>query len=56
MKEFLMQTAALSMIRLVMDMALPENDLKRYADLGVGLCLMLRMLEEILNIWQQMGG
>ena len=37
MKEFLTQTIVLSLLRLMMD-------LKRYVDLGAGLCMMLSML------------
>lgn len=44
MKEFLTQTIVLSLLRLMMDLMLPENDLKRYVDLGAGLCMMLSML------------
>lgn len=52
MKEFLMQTTALSLIRLLMDLMLPENDLKRYADLGAGLCMMLCMLATLRRLLQ----
>lgn len=49
MKTFLSQTVALSLLRLMMDLLLPENDLKRYADLGAGLCMMLCMLSSLHN-------
>lgn len=49
MKTFLSQAVALSLLRLMMDLLLPENDLKRYADLGAGLCMMLCMLSSLHN-------
>lgn len=47
MKPFLTQAVALSLLRLMMDLMLPENDLKRYADLGTGLCMMMCMLSAL---------
>ena len=44
MKEFLQAMAGLGLIRLVMDMALPEGESRQYADLFVGLMMMTVML------------
>lgn len=44
MKEFLQSVAGLGMIRLLMDLALPEGESGKYADLGVGLMMMALML------------
>lgn len=54
MKEMLLQSAALALIRLVVDLILPDSDLKRYVDLGAGLCMMLCMLHamhRLLSPW-----
>lgn len=51
MKEWIAQTAALSLIRLMMDLMLPEGDAKRYADLGVGLCVMLCLLRTFSRLF-----
>lgn len=50
MKEMILQSAALALIRMIMDLILPENDLKRYVDLGAGLCMMLCMLGTMQRI------
>ena len=50
MKEWIAQTAALSLIRLMMDLLLPDGEAKRYADLGAGLCLMLCMLNALQGL------
>lgn len=50
MKEMLLQGTALALIRMIMDLILPENDLKRYVDLGAGLCMMLCMLHTLQRI------
>lgn len=50
MKIFLMQTSALALIRLMMDLLLPDGEAKRYADLGTGLCLMLCMLNALQGL------
>ena len=50
MREFLRSFTGLCLIRLLADMALPEGDAGRYADLGVGLCMTLCMLEEIRKL------
>ncbi|MBQ4639971.1 MAG: hypothetical protein IJB69_05605 [Clostridia bacterium] len=50
MKIFLMQTSALALIRLMMDLLLPDGEAKRYADLGAGLCLMLCMLNALQGL------
>jgi hypothetical protein len=50
MTLFLRRIIYLSLARMILDMLLPEGDAGRYADLGVGLCMMLCMLEEIRSI------
>ncbi len=50
MKEWMQKIAALSLLRLMMDLILPDNDTKRYADLGVGLLTMLCMLHALQQI------
>lgn len=55
MKPFLSQAVALSLLRLMMDLLLPENDLKRYADLGAGLCIMLCMLNSLHKAFRFFG-
>ena len=47
MTAFLRKIIGLGLARLILDMILPEGDAGRYADLGVGLCMTLCMLEEI---------
>lgn len=47
MKEFLQNIVGLCLMRLLMEMALPEGDARRYADLGAGLCLMVCMLRAL---------
>ena len=47
---YLPAAAALALIRMIMDLILPENDLKRYVDLGAGLCMMLCMLGTLQRI------
>ena len=52
MKEMILQSAALALIRMIIDLILPENDLKRYVDLGAGLCMMLCMLGTMQHLLQ----
>ena len=47
MRAFLRNIVGLCLMRLLMDMALPEGEARRYADLGAGLCLMLCMLRTL---------
>lgn len=49
MNEFLRNIVGLCLMRLLMDMALPEGDVRRYADLGAGLCLTLCMLRALTH-------
>lgn len=56
MKEMLMQTVSLSLLRLIMDLILPEGDAKRYADLGVGLCVMLCLLRTFSRLFHALKG
>lgn len=44
MKNFLQMVIGLGMVRLLIDMALPDGEGRGYADLGVGLLMMLSML------------
>lgn len=44
MKGFLQAMAGLGLIRLLMDLALPEGEGRKFADLGVGLMMMAVML------------
>ncbi len=55
MKEMILQGTALALIRMIMDLILPENDLKRYADLGAGLCMMLCMLHTLQRMLHLLG-
>lgn len=40
----------LCLIRMVMDGLLPEGDSAKFADLGIGLCVMLCMLKAFLSL------
>lgn len=44
MKQFLRNVAMLSMVRLLMDMLLPEGAMRKIGDVIVGLVLMLSIL------------
>ena len=44
MKMFLRHVAMLSMVRLLMDMLLPEGAMRKIGDVIMGLVLMLSML------------
>ncbi len=50
MKAFLLQTCTLALMRMMMDMVLPDGDTKRYVDLGAGLLLMMCMLDALGNV------
>lgn len=50
MKEFLLTTVGLSLIRLIMDLVLPEGEIRRYTDLGAGLMMMLCMLRALIRL------
>lgn len=50
MNDFLRRIIGLSLARMILDMILPEGDAGRYADLGVGLCMMLSMLEALKSV------
>lgn len=47
MAVFLRRIIGLCLIRMILDMILPEGDAGRWADLGVGLCTMLCMLQAL---------
>ena len=54
MNGFLRQLTGLCLARMILDMALPEGDTAKYADLGVELCMMLCMLRglaELIGQW-----
>ncbi len=50
MTDFLRQITGLCLIRLVMDLLLPEGDEGKYAGLGMELCLMLCMLHGLISL------
>ena len=50
MTDFLRRIMGLSLVRLLLDMLLPEGDSRRYADFGAGLCLTLCMLRALLRV------
>lgn len=50
MNQMLRAFSGLCLLHLIMDMALPEGDLKRYADLGAGLMTMLWMLRALFSL------
>lgn len=56
MNEMIVQTVALSLLRLMLDLILPEGDTKRYADLGVGLCVMLCLLRSFSRLFHALKG
>lgn len=49
MKAFLRRIMGLSLLRLLLEMLLPDGDSRRYADFGAGLCLTLCMLQALLQ-------
>ena len=53
MNVFLRQLSGLCLIRMLMDLMLPEGDSRRYADLGMGLVQLLHMLGAMI---QMLGG
>lgn len=50
MNLFLKQLTGLCLIRLLMDLVLPEGESRRYADLGMGLLQMLHMLGALMGL------
>jgi len=52
MNDWIRQLAGLGLMRLVMDMALPEGEGRQYADLGMGLMMMLCMLDGLKGLLQ----
>ena len=50
MNEFLRSLTGLCLIRLVMELAMPEGDSRRYAELGMGLLQMLHMLGGLMQL------
>ncbi len=53
MTELLRTLTGLCLMRLAAEMALPEGDGRRYADLGAGLLCMLTLLRALmkLTVW-----
>ena len=52
MTDFLHQMAGLCLMRLVMEMMLPEGDMKGYGEWGVGLMMTLGMLRLLSRLLQ----
>ena len=52
MKDFLHQIAGLCLMRLLLEMMLPEGDMKGYTELGAGLMMMLCMLRMLVRLLQ----
>ena len=50
MKGFLRELIGLCLIRMVMDGLLPEGENAKFADLGIGLCVMLCMLRAFWSL------
>ncbi len=50
MNEYLRIFTGLCLMRLAADLALPEGDIRRYADLGAGLMTTLWMLRCFLSL------
>ncbi|MBR1586531.1 MAG: hypothetical protein IJ662_13405 [Clostridia bacterium] len=50
MNEFLRLLTGLCLMRLTVDLALPEGDASRYADLGAGLLTLLCILRAALAL------
>lgn len=55
MNDFLGKIAGLCLIRMLMDWALPEGDTRQYADLGMGLVMMLCMMQGLGRLLQGLG-
>ncbi len=51
MTGFLRQIIGLCLLRLLIDLLLPEGDAARYAALGVELCMMLCMLRCLAGVF-----
>ena len=52
MNGFMQKIVGLGLLGMLLGLLLPENELRRYADLGAGLCLtlcMLRALQALLR-------
>ena len=50
MNAFLRQIIGLSLIRIVLDAALPEDDTGRFSSLGMELAMMLCMLRALAGL------
>ena len=50
MNLFLKQLAGLCLIRLLMDLMLPEGESRRYANLGMGLLQLMHMLGALIGL------
>lgn len=55
MNGFLAKIAGLCLMRMLLDMALPEGDARRYADLGVELTVTLCMLQTLTVLLRGAG-
>lgn len=55
MSEFLGKIAGLCLMRMLLDMILPEGDARRYADLGVELTVTLCMLQTLTALLRGAG-
>lgn len=55
MKELLERIVGLCLMRMVLDLALPEGDSRRYADLGMGLSVMLCLMQGLESLVRGSG-
>ncbi len=55
MNLFLKQLTGLCLLRLLMDLMLPEGESRRYADLGMGLVQMVHMLGALMRLLGGIG-
>ena len=50
MREFLQRIIGLALLRMLLDLLLPEGDNRRYADFGAGLCMTVCMLQALQGL------
>jgi len=50
MSGFLREITGLCLMRLLMEMLLPEGECRRYAEAGIGLMLMICMLHALQSL------
>ena len=55
MNLFLKQLTGMCLLRLLMDLMLPEGESRRYADLGMGLVQMVHMLGALMRLLGGIG-